>query len=298
MTGRVIVAVSSDAASTAALDWAIQWAQPRRMTLEVCTVHGEHWYDDDGDVFNLAHQRVLDDARRHIEDVAADLAASYVLQRGELVDVLSTLATHADLLVIGSHRATVIEGMIYGTLALKLAERTTGPLVVVPAGWTPGSGRIVIGTDGETDVDAIEFAVAAAIDAQRELLLVRAVELPPYVAPYDFGGHPDIADQLRSEARAAVAEQCAVLRGHHHDLLIDGHISIGDPSTTVVNAAANASLVVVGTRHRSAVATVFLGSVAHDLLMNMPSPVAVVPHRVPVAVEDELVLVLAAERSK
>ncbi|MEE3703947.1 universal stress protein, partial [Pasteurella multocida] len=63
----------------------------------------------------------------------------------------------------------------------------------------------------------------------------------------------------------------------HGRLAVDAVLEHGRPSVVLSQRADGARLAVVGTHGRRAIAGLLLGSVGHDLLMNMPSPVAVVP---------------------
>jgi len=289
MTGRLIVAANGGPQSAAALDWSIRWATTHSMAIEVCTVVDDDWYGVDYRVLERDHQRVLDAARERIEALAPTLAASFVLHRGKIVDSLVMLSRHSDLLVIGSRTSALFEGIIHGTLALKVAERSTVPVVVVPEGWKEGTGRIVLGVDDETDADALTFAARAASDRVSGLVVVHAIQVPVPYSPYD-GGRSELLDEQQQIARKMVTDKCADLRERYPRLRVEGAVSTGNPSLVVVRAARDASLVVVGTHARGVLLGVLLGSVGRDLLMNMPCPVAVVPLATPASTDDDLAL--------
>jgi nucleotide-binding universal stress UspA family protein len=62
---------------------------------------------------------------------------------------------------------------------------------------------------------------------------------------------------------------------------VTGQLVQGAAAPALVAAAATAALLVVGTHGRGAVAGLILGSVSHDVLLNMPCPVIVIPRRKP-----------------
>jgi len=291
MSGRLVVAVNGGTRSDAALDWAISWAVRQSMSIEVCTVLEGTWEDDDYDVLSLGHQRVLDSARDRVEETGNGVAASYVLHRGSLVDALVALSRHSDVLVVGSRSSAMIAGVIHGTLALKLAERITTALVVVPERWAGGDGRIVAGVDDDSDSEALSFASRAAAASDEELILVQAVEQPVYYSPFDFGGRPELLDEQRQISKRFVASTCETLRKRYPGLKVDGRVAVGNASLVMVHSAQGASLAVVGTHSRGVLMGVLLGSVSRDLLMNMPCPVAVVPPAEPTPLDDDLALI-------
>ena len=290
MSGRLLVAVNGGPRSASALDWSIRWAADRSMSLEVCTVIDDDWNDEDYPVMEKAHQALLDAAREHIAQRAPELPSSFVLHRGKLLDALVHLARHSDLLVVGSRKTAVLEGVIHGTLALKLAERVHSPLIAVPEEWVSGDGRVIVGVDDETDAGALEFAALASAVGQNELTLVHAVAEPVYYSPYDFGGRPELLQEMKKFSEQVVAGKALALRELHPGLRTVARVSVGNSSLTMVHAARGASLAVVGTHARGVVLGVLLGSVGRDLLMNMPCPIAIVPLATPESTDDVLAL--------
>jgi nucleotide-binding universal stress UspA family protein len=269
--------VNGSASSAAALDWSVTWAIRHSMALEVCTALGADWFDDADGYFRQDHQRVLDAASKHVRRLAPDLRATFVLHRGDLIELLAERSACSSLVVVGSRKPGPVTGVLRGTLALKLAGRAVSPLVVVPENWLPGAGRVVVGVDDETDAEAVRFAARAAADSDSPLLLVHAVEQPVYYSPYDFGGRPEIVDELRRMSAATVAGRCDSVRQDHTGLTVTGRVEVSNPSLCLVRNATGASLAVVGSHHRKALAEFILGSVGHDLLVNLPCPVAIVP---------------------
>ena len=290
MTRHLLVAVNGGERSAAALDWSIHWAVTHSMSIELCTVVDDGWAAEDYPAIEKAHQRVLDAARERVEIEAPHLVASSVLHRGSLVEALVHLAAHSDVLVVGSRKSAMLEGAIHGTLALKVAERITRPLVAVPEGWTSGDGRIVVGVDDETDADAVEFAARAAESTSSALTLVRAVAEPVYYSPYDFGGRWELLQELRQYSERMLADRSASLRKAHPGILVDELVDVGRASQLMVRASGGASLAVVGTHARGVVLGMLLGSVGRDLLMNMPCPVTVVPLAAPNRPDDDVAL--------
>jgi nucleotide-binding universal stress UspA family protein len=75
---------------------------------------------------------------------------------------------------------------------------------------------------------------------------------------------------------AALRQKVEEVRTAHPDVTVEGEVYSGAAERALVEASSNASLVVVGSRGRSAVAGALMGSVSRDVLHQAHCPVAVV----------------------
>lgn len=277
MTERVVVAVDGGDASASALDWAIDRARSVDMQLEIITVVDVDWLPQTGAEMVLAeHERTVQDAGRRVEASGVAVQLSTAVRQDRPLHGLLDASRRADLLVIGSHKSSTAVGLINGTLPLAIAARTHAPLVVVPAGWRPRPGPVVVGVDDETGPAAMAFAAVEADRIHATLVAVRAWNLPPRVyGAWPAGSSP--YDDFKGIESALLDELVAPIRAAHERLKIDALLEYGRPSVVLALHARVAQLAVVGSHGRGAVSGLLLGSVGHDLLMNMPSPVAIVP---------------------
>jgi nucleotide-binding universal stress UspA family protein len=179
MSEKVIVAVDGGTASTAALDWVIERARAVDLTLEITTVADLDWVPN-GEVerFMPEYDRVVLDASRRVDASGVAVRYSTTVHRGRALEGLLSASRRADLLVIGTHKTSAAVGIINGTLPLSIAARTGCPLVVVPVGWVPAPGPIVAGVDADTGETALLFAAREAERTGRNLVAVRAWDLP------------------------------------------------------------------------------------------------------------------------
>lgn len=277
MTEKVVVAVDGGTASASALDWVVDRARSVDMHLEITTLVDVDWNPQEGpSALLLEHERVVEEAGKRVEFSDAQVTFSTTVHHARPVPGLVDASRRADLLVIGSHKTRAMTGLINGTLPLAVAARTHCPLVVVPVDWEPREGSVVVGVDEETGTAAMSFAAAEANRADAALVAVRAWEIPPLV----YGAWAAIEspfDEFESSERTALETAVSRARAEHEHLTIDPVLERGRPSLVLAQHATDARLTVVGTHGRRAIAGLLLGSVGHDLLMNMPSPVAVVP---------------------
>ncbi|MFF0341425.1 universal stress protein [Kribbella sp. NPDC004875] len=120
---------------------------------------------------------------------------------------------------------------------------------------------VVVGIDGSPAADvAVKWAAAEAASLGSELHLLYVV------AP----GHPP-ADAGHIVNRAV--EQARQLQP---DLVIDGRLDLGAPSTVLVKASAEAATVVIGSRGLGTMVGALFGSTGLDLVANARCPVVVV----------------------
>jgi nucleotide-binding universal stress UspA family protein len=107
--------------------------------------------------------------------------------------------------------------------------------------------------------------------------------LPSPVAPENIPADESMRNAFESEADAA---QSLLERTADVELLFGAELraEVGDPAARIlaVAEAEEAELVVLGSRRRGSLATMFLGSVSRDVLNGAPCPVVVVPEGVEV----------------
>ncbi|TDC93868.1 universal stress protein [Actinomadura sp. 7K507] len=133
-----------------------------------------------------------------------------------------------------------------------------------------GGGGVVVGYDrSESSEAAVRWAAAEARLRGVPLTVVHAWDLFPAVGPYSVP-----ADDLLAAGEHIVAEGGAHAREETGD--VHTVIGRGGATTVLMEAAAGADLVVVGSRGRGGFAGLVLGSTAASLASHAPAPVVVV----------------------
>lgn len=277
MAEKVVVAVNGGPESDAALDWVIERAQTRSLELEVTTVVELGWSPAAGTEQEMlpAYERVLTKAVRRMQLEAPTAATTGYVRRGSPRAELVSAASRADLLVVGTHEPT---GVFHGFLPHQLAAAARCPIVVVAAGWQPRNGPVIVGAnEDETSQIALDFAAREAGLRGSELVVVHTWRVPAVLSLGRLGGHdPHIGVK---KAHQAILDRCvARISAEHPDLRVRASLEEGPPAARLVDLAEQADLLVVGTHRRGAVPALLLGSVTHDVLVNMPCPIAVIPH--------------------
>lgn len=139
---------------------------------------------------------------------------------------------------------------------------------------------IIVGVDGSPSSEvALDWALAEAV-----LRESRVVALTVSALPWSLGYDPNwpadrdqIAGERRAEVEAAVAASKARI-GAPDDLEVEARVHLDErPAFVLITAAADADLLVVGSRGRGGFTGMLLGSVSTACVHHAPCPVVVVP---------------------
>jgi nucleotide-binding universal stress UspA family protein len=146
----------------------------------------------------------------------------------------------------------------------------------------PVAGRIVVGVDGsEAAAAALRFAVEEAKLREATLVTVFAWTFVPPAAVGEPGVIPMAAttlmDDLDAERTAADRLLDEALDGTSvGGLTVERVVSEGSPGDVLLDAAADADLVVVGSRGRGGIKSALLGSVSSHVAHHSRCPVVIV----------------------
>jgi nucleotide-binding universal stress UspA family protein len=274
---KVVVAVNGGPESEAALDWVIERARTRSLELAITTVVELGWSPAAGTEQEMlpAYERVLTKAVRRVQEEAPTAVTTGYVRRGSPRAELVSAASRADMLVVGTHEPT---GVFHGFLPHQLAAAARCPVVVVAAKWKPTNGPVVVGTnDDETSQIALDFAAREAEQRGSELVVVHTWRVPAVLSLGRLGGH-DPHERVRAAHQAILDRSLARLSMEHPGLRVRPILEEGPTTAHLVDLAESADLLVVGTHRRGAVPGLLLGSVTHEILVNMPCAIAVIPH--------------------
>jgi nucleotide-binding universal stress UspA family protein len=140
--------------------------------------------------------------------------------------------------------------------------------------------RIVVGVDGsEGSKAALRWAMAEARLSNATIEAVITWQ-NPVVYGYSYGWMPAIGEGESVAAIMAkvlddtIAEVSSVLQ---RPVTVLPRVVEGHPTQTLLDAAAGADLLVVGSRGHSTFAGILLGSVSQHCVQHAPCPVVVVP---------------------
>ena len=140
-----------------------------------------------------------------------------------------------------------------------------------------GTG-IVVGYDGsEHSSIAVDWAAAEAASRGVMLTLAAATAVP--LEGMRFGGSllsPDAIDDLLERLQEATQARADEARTAHPGLDIGVKVALGSPASVLVEASANADMVVVGSRGMGGFRGLLVGSVGVQVASNAACPAVVV----------------------
>jgi nucleotide-binding universal stress UspA family protein len=140
--------------------------------------------------------------------------------------------------------------------------------------------RIIVGVDGS---EHARTALAWAADEARlrsATLEVAMVWSYPYYADPVGGVYPRMAgfaDLEQQEQNVLDAEIARVIGENTNGLTVDAKLLAGSTVPTLLEAAAGADLLVVGSRGRGGFGSLLLGSTSQHLVHHAPCPIVIVP---------------------
>jgi len=275
----VVVGVDGSASAYRAVEWAAGEAHRRGVGLRL--VRAFSWTTADHPTGWVARYRdeMLDVSRRQVAralrvaaDTRPDVEAEFAVEIGAPIEVLSSEARRAQLLVLGDRGLGEVAGLVLGSVAVSLAARGACPVVVVRGERAGADGPVVVGVDGSP---VSEAALAFAFDAAA----ARGVDLVAVHAWSPTAIDEELASLVEWDASAesaVLAERLAGWGQKYPQVEVRRTVVRDGAVRALVTASAGAQLVVVGSRGRGNAAGLLLGSVSHGVLHGAHCAVAVV----------------------
>ncbi|MFC5502124.1 universal stress protein [Lysinimonas soli] len=261
MSVRYIIGFDGSSPSEAALAWVIR--RVRHEPGPIVLVHvaegdsgamGRAFEDADmREGAALLSRRI--DALRHSDP---DLDVEGLALEGSVPwELARTVAPH-DLLVVGTHKTGFLHGRVLGSRSVQIAAVARCNVAVVPETDLRFRSGVVAGIDRAETADAVARTAAAEAAARGdELTLVQAV---PAGAPV--------------QDRAPLAVAMVAARDAQPGLVIRSRISTRPPAEALLDSARDKALLVLGPGSNKPERSP-IGSVLHDVLLNVNAPVVV-----------------------
>ncbi|MEU1479406.1 universal stress protein [Streptomyces sp. NPDC005760] len=294
----ITVGLDGSPESLAAADWAAREAQEREAPLRL--LHGgeqmRYLYaplagvpaPDAIDAQREWAAYTLRETESRLAERHPGLRITTQQTQEQAVPALLAAAQNSDLLVLGSRGLGELAGFLVGSVALAVVARCPRPVVLVRAGETPADGDrpeavtsyrdVVLGLDLENPADAvIGFAFEAAQRRAADLRVVHGWSLP---AAYGYGAAMDagLNDELAEQVRLTLTDVLRPWKDKFPGVEVRAQAVVGGAGRHLVHASRDASLVVVGRKHRRTPVGSHIGPVTHAALQHASAPVVVVPH--------------------
>jgi nucleotide-binding universal stress UspA family protein len=275
----ILVGVDGTAASRAAVRWSAKRAAARGATMILAHVVDDDWV--------TIGERLLEDLRDEAQeltereaDYAHSLAPEVVIDtqllQGSVMQELISASDRADLVVVGTHKTGFINGRVFGSRSLRLAAAARTPVAIIPqTSEREGRGVVVGVDDSAAGRKAIRFAAVEASRARETLTLLRGFT----ILETSHATEELLSDSLlRAEARAAreLSTAARLVGPVAPSVEVRVHSVQRPAAEALVDAAASAALLVLGSSRQEHRNKVMVGTVTHDVLINLSGPTIIV----------------------
>jgi nucleotide-binding universal stress UspA family protein len=228
-----------------------------------------------------AASRLLDAELAAVRELSSSLDIERVILQGPAAESLVLGAEDADLLVVGSHGRGPLGSLFLGSVSETCIHHAPCPVAVVHSFERASHGQLVVGIDGSPGSRA---AFEWSVDEAR----IRQAKLHAVVA-YDDHWAP-IVDRIAGsdilvELEATVAHQAkrtlaTAIATAPVDVAVTGETVRREPAAALLAAAADADLLVVGSRGHGGVRSLLTGSVSRRCAAGAPRVTVVVPRAI------------------
>ncbi|MCX5435319.1 universal stress protein [Streptomyces sp. NBC_00063] len=292
MNGFIAVGLDGSEESLAAAHWAAREALLHGVPLRL--VHSEQWSTTrDITPITSAEMRsrwaetLLHDAADALHGRHPELGISTQSLDDLPARALASVATTADMLVLGSRGRGALTGFVLGSVGMAVLHSIERPVVLVRAGedaiphsrYHHADRELVVGVDTSRPCDALlAFAFEEAARRSCTLRALHCWTLPPLVG-YGAAYDPRLHAQLEMSAKAGLDEMLEPWREKYPEVHVTARATVGHAAWQLVDAGAEAGLVVVGRRIRRSSVGARIGPITHAVLHHTRAPVAVVAHQ-------------------
>jgi nucleotide-binding universal stress UspA family protein len=243
---------------------------------------------------DVQRDRLVEEMRYFVGHLPPDVPVCFLVR--ESSDVRRAIlgeaqALMSDLIVIGSHGRSGFERLLLGSVTEKVVRKAPCPVMVVPprAPDAAGAGllhggrpRILCAVDfSDASLSALEYAISLAEEADADLSLLHAIEVPPELlehlpVPADFD-----VDQCHAAARAACLERLRTLiPPSARTYCTVGTVAMEGAAYRQIlrlSAEEKTDLIVMGVHGRGAVELLLFGSNTARVIRAATCPVLIVP---------------------
>lgn len=258
---RVHVGIDGSSPSRAALRWGARYAADFDLPLVLENVIDDAATDRDSDARadQLSHaEALLHEARATVADAYCGLEVSVHVLVGEVARSLADECADDELLVIGTHKTGFLRGRAFGSRAFAVVTATRGWVAVVPEDHRSSRTGVVVGVPPAQWQAAVAAGAQIAARGHQSLTLLAST-----TSEEEAATAPELIDAL------------AVAREHAPRDSIRAQVSRRHLADTVLDGARGAQLLVLPEPRRTE-DSAYLGSLTHDVLLNITCPVLLV----------------------
>jgi nucleotide-binding universal stress UspA family protein len=237
--------------------------------------------DLDAEIATFADNTVRDSVER-LRASGRSVEGDVLHGRAASVIVEQAAEMRADLVIVGSRGHGTIMSLLLGSVSSEVVDHAPCPVLVARSATL---NHVVFGTDESPSAQAAERILAEW--PIFEGVSVHVVSVAEVTRPWSSGVapsmHREVLDDYAADLREARAEheriaETAAARLKAAGRLAEAEMRTGDAAAEVIAAAdeQSADLVVLGSRGRTGITRLLLGSVARNVLWGTPVSVLIV----------------------
>ena len=275
---QTVVAWDGSEPARAALDWSLARGASDDFTLVRVldrTVSTADYFTEESTTIR-AREVLKDDADR-VSAQYPTLTVHADLRSGDPITELRALSATGTLVVVGTHRRRGSTLRYEWSMGARLAGTANGPIAIIPESDDTHHTGIVVGVDGSAASNAaVDFAAAEADRTGQELHAIHAWQEP---LVWRDTSEPDgrFLQTLENSHRRVLDESLLAISRRYPALDIRASLVRGAPQSALLDAARGAALLVVGDHGLTGISKLLLGSVSHSIVLNIQSPMVVIP---------------------
>ncbi|MGO4957691.1 universal stress protein [Luteococcus sp. Sow4_B9] len=295
--GRVVVGTDGSEQSAIATEWAARRAQDLGVGLTLVLALPPLQVPSRGSLMQMLRDsatdftgKVIASARHRLAEAAEKVRTDHpdldveavLLEDSEPALALVQATRDAAVVVTGTRGLGAVKAMALGSVSRHLISHARGPVVVVPetgiARESHAVGTVAVGVDDASHSSpTLHAAIAEARRTGGKLLVVHSWEYNPVTVD----GMPAMDQELFVQVQQTHAKELEDMVREQMDggpdVEVEVRVSLGHAGEVLVNSSHEAELLVVGSRGRSGLSGVLLGSTAAHVVRTSICPVLVVP---------------------
>jgi nucleotide-binding universal stress UspA family protein len=286
MTPSVVVGVDGSQSSWKAVETAAREARMRDAPLQLVHAFGRPdshvprgvppWNPGGTGVRELV-DGTMAEAEQLVRRVAPHVEVTRQVTLGEPLTVLEAASRTASLVVVGHRGLSTFRSLLLGSTAGHLAAHARCPVLIVRGRSAPDGPVLLAVDDAPSCHEAVRFAFTEASLRHADLL---AIHVSGYAGDGPAGSA--LVTHARARPRAYAAQTLeAALAGPADrcpEVTVRRLPAVGHVRRTLIDASADAQLLVAGARGAGGFTGLLQGSVSQALLHHALCPVVVVRH--------------------
>lgn len=277
---KILVAMDGSEASKNALKQSFKLAFDEKMWMTVVAIDPPYYGDMElvgvsniKDVLKGKGAEILEEAKKIAENAAASIKTRH--EKGEPFEKIVDIAEEekCDLIVMGRRGMTGIERTLMGSVTSRVIGHFKGRTLVVPEDTELGWGDILLAYDGSKYSEAaLTEAINYAKSYKGSLKIVNAV----YTNDEFIANAPDVVDKMVEKAKENLgsAKEAALKEGVEAEIFVRE----GEPYDVITGLAEElkTSTIIMGSRGKTQLGRILMGSVTSRVIGYAPCPVMVI----------------------